>query len=125
MTEWFILLPLMILFHVIEDFHIQGNMAQMKQRRWWKFYDDEYRNDWVPVIILHGIEWAMFVSIPCLMASWFDVSVWFMAVVVSMGLIHAYIDHLKANTFKINLIQDQTMHMVQIGMILLAYMVIA
>ena len=27
---------LMILLHVIDDFHLQGILASMKQKEWWK-----------------------------------------------------------------------------------------
>ena len=124
MIEWFVLLPLKILLNVIEDFHMQGIMAQMKQKAYWCEYHGKYTNDWVPVMLLHGVEWATIVSIPCMLVSWFDVSVWFIVVVVVMGLVHAYVDHLKANKFSINLIQDQAIHMVQLVAILLAYMVL-
>lgn len=122
MTEWYLLLPLMILCHIIEDFHIQGVMADMKQTSFWNPYGEKYANDWKPVIILHGIEWAMLTSMPCLVMSWFDVPMWFVLVIVAMGLLHAYIDHLKANVGKINLITDQTLHMSQIMIIYLAYL---
>lgn len=122
MTEWYLLLPLMILCHIIEDFHIQGKMADMKQSSFWRPYGEKYANDWKPVIILHGMEWAMLTSMPCVVMSWFDVPMWFVLVIVTMGLLHAYIDHLKANVGKINLITDQTLHMTQIMIIYLAYL---
>ena len=122
MTEWYLLLPLMILCHIIEDFHIQGVMGDMKQASFWNPYGEKYADDWKPVIILHGMEWAMLTSMPCLVMSWFDVPMWFVLVIVAMGLLHAYIDHLKANEGKINLITDQTLHMSQIMIIYLAYL---
>ena len=122
MTEWYLLLPLMILCHIIEDFHIQGVMADMKQASFWRSYGEKYANDWKPVIILHGMEWAILTSMPCLVMSWFDIPLWFVLVIVAMGLLHAYIDHLKANVGKINLITDQTLHMSQIMIIYLAYL---
>ena len=40
---------------------------------------------------------------------------WFLAgSFVINGLIHMFVDNLKANKFKINLIQDQSIHLVQI-----------
>lgn len=123
MVEWYVLFPLMVLLHVIEDFHMQGIMAQMKQREFWREYPEMYADDWIPVILLHGFEWAMIVSVPCLLASWFDVSAWFIVTMVAMGLVHAYVDHLKANRLRITLVQDQAMHIVQIAVILVVYMV--
>jgi hypothetical protein len=43
--------------------------------------------------------------------------------VVVMGLVHAYVDHLKANSLRINLIQDQIVHIIQIEVMLIVYMV--
>ena len=39
---------LMILLHVIDDFHLQGILANMKQKEWWKSLPmtfDEYIAD--------------------------------------------------------------------------------
>lgn len=124
MIDWYTLLLLMILCHIVEDFHIQGVMANMKQKSFWKPYGEKYARDWKPVIILHGMEWAILTSMPCLVASWFDVPLWFILVIVAMGLLHAYIDHLKANVGNINLIIDQTFHLIQIEMIFLSYLAI-
>jgi hypothetical protein len=123
MVEWYVLFPLMILLHVIEDFHMQGIMARMKQREFWREYPEMYAHDWIPVILLHGMEWATVVALPCILASWFDVSAWFVLTVVVMGVVHAYVDHLKANRLSINLIQDQAVHIVQIAVMLVVYMV--
>lgn len=121
MLEWYVLLPLMVLCHIIADFHLQGIMGDMKQKSFWKPYGEQYQNDWKPVMLLHGIEWAIIVSVPCLLTSWFDVSWWFIAAVIVTGLTHAYIDNLKANNFQINLIEDQALHMLQIVLLLVAY----
>ena len=83
-----IVLLLMLLMHVIEDFHLQGIMAKMKCRQWWsdEIFDDinkhypylspevrngmhyqtmrKYRNDYVIVLVLHAFEWAMFIHLP-------------------------------------------------------------
>lgn len=43
-----VLFNLMYLFHVIDDFGLQGIMASMKQKDWWKKqegYCDKYKDD--------------------------------------------------------------------------------
>lgn len=123
MVGWYVLLLMMVLLHVIEDFHMQGIMASMKQKTFWQEYPKMYSHDWIPVVLLHGMEWATVVALPCILASWFDVSAWFVLTVVAMGLVHAYVDHLKANSLRINLIMDQAVHIVQIVTMLGMYMV--
>ena len=51
MDKTFILL-LMIFLHIIDDFNLQGIMASMKQKEWWKShpeYTKLYKFDWLPV----------------------------------------------------------------------------
>lgn len=108
-----VVLLLMVAMHVIEDFHLQGRMADMKQRAWWSQYPERYSRDWMPVILLHGMEWSVLVSLPLLLLTGLDAGWWFAAMVAVNGLVHAGVDHLKANSLRIDLIQDQTVHMVQ------------
>lgn len=134
-----LIIILTILAHIIEDFHLQGIMASMKQKSWW--YDQfakvsaeqpdrampdimrKYDKDYIVVLILHGIEWSICVSLPALILG--DpqsglVSV--LIVILAMGILHALIDDLKANKQILNLIQDQTFHMLQIIGMLLFYL---
>ena len=80
-----ITLLMMVLMHIIEDFHLQGKMAVMKQKMWWmaKLWEstqdltsmedrtdlyrrtmEKYGRDYIPVLLLHGFEWSMFIHIP-------------------------------------------------------------
>lgn len=130
-----LIILLTILAHIIEDFHLQGIMANMKQKSWW--YDQyakvskdqpdrtmpdimhKYGMDYIVVLILHGLEWSICVSLPALILgdislSWYDVII----VVIVMGLIHALIDDMKANAYAINLWQDQSLHLIQLAVLL-------
>lgn len=109
---------LMIAMHVIEDFHLQGKMADMKQQAWWEEFPDRYHKDYIPVLILHGMEWSILVSLPLLLITGLDVPIWIVLAIVVNGFVHSVVDNLKANRFKINLIQDQLIHMVQMVTIL-------
>ena len=105
----------MILIHILEDFHLQGIMANMKQKVWWinqPGYSRKYRWDFVPPLILHGFEWAVLVSLPLFLLE--SAPEWYIAVVICMGLIHSGIDHMKCNRLEINLVQDQILHLAQI-----------
>lgn len=114
MIEWYVALPLMLAMHVIEDFHIQGKMADMKQSSFWEKYDSRYGGDYIPVLILHGIEWSVLVALPLMVADGFQTSAGLVVLIFVNALLHSYIDHLKCNEFRINLIQDQAIHITQI-----------
>lgn len=138
-----ITLLMMVLMHVIEDFHIQGKMGEMKQKAWWvrlswesaqdlDFLNDrlethkrnleKYGRDYIPVLLLHGFEWSMFIHIPILVTrviaeGWIFDDVFlviFMASVLVNAAVHIIVDHQKANRLAINLIADQAIHMLQI-----------
>lgn len=115
-------LLLMLAMHVIEDFHLQGRMADMKQRSWWSQYPEMYDRDYIAVLILHGMEWSVLVSLPLLLVTGLDMPPAVVLAIVANGLIHAYVDDLKANRLRIDLITDQTVHIIQmLAVLLLTY----
>lgn len=117
--DWYWVFLFMVFFHIIEDFHIQGILANLKQRRWWyeqTGYSAKYRNDYIPPLIAHSIEWSVFIHLPL-----FYVYGPTMPIFVSLlanSMIHACIDDLKCNRMKINLVQDQILHILQIAITL-------
>lgn len=125
MTEWYWLFAMMLFCHVIEDFHVQGLLANLKQAKWWNEHFDDfvpYNKDYIVALLIHGFEWSFFVHIPLM---------WFIgftpAICVSLfvnGLLHSYIDDLKCNKEVTNLRQDQILHIVQIVISLTMIMVI-
>lgn len=127
MPEEYWLLVMMIVLHIFADFHLQGILADMKQKSWWeeqeykiikkkKDYGDGiewiYYMDYIPALWLHAFEWSFIICIPLLWFIGFDWSI-FVALIINT-MLHAYIDHLKCNTLQINLIQDQLLHFAQI-----------
>lgn len=115
----FLVFLLMIAMHVIEDFHLQGRMADMKQKSWWEEYPSQYRRGYVPVLILHGMEWSILVSLPLLLITGLNVPGIVLLGIVINGFVHAIVDDLKANRFLINLETDQSIHILQILLIYL------
>lgn len=118
-------LLLMFLGHFIADFTLQGWFANGKQEIWWREQcTDEcnleferrwkkYRHDYKCALLEHGLYWSLVTFLPLFfLADLTDIALG--AIVVVNAVIHAYIDHLKANMFKINLIQDQALHFAQI-----------
>lgn len=51
-----------LFLHVVEDFHLQGLLADMKQKSWWlnnvfsKGFDHKYDKDYLAALALHGFE---------------------------------------------------------------------
>lgn len=110
---------LMLLAHLVADYTLQGWLADGKQRSWWekmciKNLDEslertKYRFDYLMALVCHSLYWSILVCIPfhghqCLWIA-----------VVANTIVHSVIDDLKANRFKLNLIQDQILHLCQIA----------
>lgn len=106
----------MIFLHIIDDFKLQGILADFKQISWWKKNapDKLYKNDWVISLVIHCVSWAFLIMFPIMIWYNWEVPIWFPIVFVANTAIHFIVDHLKANCHKINLVQDQLSHFVQI-----------
>ena len=119
------LLLAMIFLHIIDDYKIQqGILASMKQKKWWeeqKEYKSMYKYDYIPALIEHSFSWTFMIMLPIAVMLRFNISWWVIAYVANM-IIHAFVDDLKANKFKINLVIDQTIHIVQIIVTWLIFM---
>jgi len=112
----FILLS-MIFLHIIDDYKLQqGVLANLKQKKWWKEqkeYKWMYKYDYIPALLNHAFSWTFMIMLPIAIVLRFDIGVWVYAYVINI-IIHAFVDDLKANKFKINLVIDQSIHMIQI-----------
>lgn len=111
----FILLA-MIFLHIIDDYKLQGILASMKQKKWWqeqKEYKNLYKHDYIPALIEHSFSWTFMIMLPIAVVLHFNIGWWVFAYIVNM-IVHAFVDDLKANKFKINLVTDQTIHLAQI-----------
>lgn len=121
MNIYYILL-FMIFMHIIDDFKLQGIMASMKQKSWWEKqegYNDKYRFDYIPALLCHAFSWSMMIHLPILVYYNFDMGAqweFFIFMIISQFLVHAFIDNVKANWKAINLAYDQIMHVYQIGL---------
>lgn len=123
----FALLAGVLFFHILDDFCLQGILANMKQRDWWKenASDPLYRNDWVIALIEHAFSWTVMVHIPLVLYMWYTgytrPGCVLIAAFLCMWAIHAITDHMKANIHLINLITDQLLHIAQIIMLWTIY----
>jgi peptidoglycan/LPS O-acetylase OafA/YrhL len=124
-------LALVLLFglHVFADFHLQGILASMKQRVWWRgqlaknnipeesysFYDNDYK----AALWTHAFEWTFVTYLPafvvCVMhRDRLDMTWAYVVLLATNVLWHKVVDDGKANELVLNLITDQVMHVAQI-----------
>lgn len=129
----------MIYLHIVDDFYLQGVLAKMKQKQWWKAEENKqidtnppvssqpnqlnqlsqlYKNDYKVALIMHSFSWAFTITLPILVYKMVILGQlvetnYFIALSINT-ILHIFIDDLKANKYKINLVQDQTLHIIQI-----------
>lgn len=117
-----LLLLTMIFMHIVDDYYLQGWLASAKQKSWWKQNapDELYKHDYIMALFMHSFSWTfMIMIIPSLYAlshatDLNTVSLQIILVFICNLFLHMATDHDKANLKKINLIQDQVMHLIQI-----------
>lgn len=118
-----ILLLFMMLFcHIVDDFYLQGVLAQFKQRSWWRqnCNDRLYRNDYKMALFIHGFSWTFMVLLPILIYMIAgglvdDLRVRnYIICFVAACFCHIIIDNAKANDKIIGLVTDQLLHITQV-----------
>lgn len=114
----------MILFHIIDDFVLQPIcLSKLKQKSFWQeqnLDNDLYKNDYLASLIIHGLSWSATVHIPTMHLFNFEHQLALLISFLVHAIIHAMIDNLKANKKTINLITDQTLHLIQIILIFIS-----
>lgn len=115
MSKLFILLC-MTFFHILDDFHLQGWLANAKQKQWWKDNapDNMYKYDYLAALLMHSFSWTfMIMIVPSVFTAYWR-NAWYPFLFFGNIIIHLIVDDAKANRHKINLIQDQSIHIIQI-----------
>lgn len=108
----------MLFMHVVDDYYLQGILANLKQRSYWEEHapDHMYRYDYLVALLMHSLSWSFCIMLPAVASRGFawnsDVTALFAFNIV----VHTVVDDAKANRRKINLITDQAIHLVQILM---------
>lgn len=113
-------LIIMYALHILVDFHLQGLFINLKQKSWWHkellpLTDEEkelYKNDYLVGLILHSFEWTFFFMIPVFFIA--SNTLYVLIAIIINTIIHAIVDDSKCNKGRINLIQDQSIHTLQI-----------
>ena len=128
MNKIFILLS-MIFCHIVDDYYLQGWLASAKQKSWWEKNAPEklYRNDYIMALFMHSFSWSFMITI--LIIAYFliggiGLQEWIVIAYFANMAIHCIVDDLKANKKRINLIQDQCIHLVQILVTWAAFMIL-
>lgn len=118
------ILFVMIFAHIVDDYYLQGILASLKQKTWWenqKSYKPMYKYDYIVALIMHAFSWSFMVSLPIL---YLGFTKWIAVAIILNTIIHGIVDDLKANKHKINLIMDQSIHIVQIVITWILFVVI-
>jgi hypothetical protein len=106
----------MILAHIVDDYYLQGILASMKQKKWWleqKGYKDMYKNDYKMALLMHSMSWSIIISLPIMFFTTAP-GAFIYTLFVLNAMMHYYIDNLKANELAISLVEDQSVHLIQI-----------
>ena len=110
----------MVLLHFFADFTLQGILADLKRKSWWRAQCQKhgvassmYEYDHICGLVCHSLYWSLLTFSPLIFLRASALQA--LALVVINTAIHAVIDNAKANQYKINLSQDQLLHLAQIA----------
>ena len=115
-----VLFIFMLFCHIVDDYYLQGVLAQMKQRSWWKENcpNKLYRYDYLVALVEHAFSWSFMIMLPLFVYMYwtenFIALFYYLALIINM-VVHAFVDHLKANRKVINLLDDQMLHIAQVA----------
>lgn len=130
----YLLIILSLFLHVWSDFYKQGWLAQSKCKKWWLEQKEAtvvnlkgtreiiplYINDYWGMLGAHSVHWTFCVMLPSIIYGIFHThnieTFGLIALIMFIvnTVIHSFIDNLKANAMRINLLQDQLFHLIQI-----------
>ena len=108
----------MIFCHIVDDYYLQGILASMKQKSWWEKqgFNDKYGTDYIWALLMHAFSWSFMIMLPIAVYTNFEIGALFILIFFANWIVHAIVDDLKANKKKINLWQDQLIHICQIAL---------
>ena len=118
----------MFFAHLVDDYYLQGWLASAKQKKWWEKNAPNplYKFDYLMALFCHAMSWSIMTFSPIIIYSLcnsIDLNWFYLALPINL-IIHAFVDNLKANKLKINLIIDQSIHFIQILTTWLIFMLI-
>ena len=116
MNYYFILL-LMVFLHILDDYGLQAPcLCNLKQRSYWETNAPSplYKYDYIWALLMHSFSWTFMIMLPIAWVMSFNITIPFVIIFVENVILHAVVDDLKANQLKINLWEDQIIHLGQI-----------
>ena len=122
------ILIFMLFCHIVDDYYLQGLLAQLKQKSWWKenYPNKMYQYDYLIALIEHSFSWAFMIMLPIFVVMYktdnYRPLFYCLAILLNM-VVHSIIDHLKANCKKFGLLVDQLLHIIQIVITWLVYII--
>lgn len=125
-----LVLVIMLFLHVFADFNLQGILADMKQKAWWKrrikdLDNTIYANDYKIALAVHAFMWTFVVTLPMVIFGWpvicgefgwaavKEILIYLMLIVAN-SMLHYVADDCKANEKSIDLATDQLVHVIQV-----------
>ena len=124
--NWTFIILLMIFCHIVDDYYLQGWLASAKQRSYWleNAPQNLYKYDYIWALIMHSFSWSFMIMLPIAAFDMrFDVNHLFVLAFVCNLVIHAFTDNMKANMRLINLWMDQAIHLFQIAVTALVFVI--
>ena len=117
-----VLLLTMLFCHIVDDYYLQGWLAQAKQKEWWKKNAPYrlYKNDYIMALCEHAFSWTFMIMLVPTIYTYFNpydaaYKMYVLAFAFNWAL-HCVVDDCKANKKSINLICDQLIHILQVVM---------
>lgn len=107
----------MYFMHILDDFVLQAPcLCNLKQKSWWEKQTEDtfYKYDYLIGLFIHSFSWSFMIMFPIAYQINFKIDGLFCALFLFNLILHFFIDNLKANKYKINLIIDQFLHSLQI-----------
>lgn len=114
-----IVLIVMFFCHIVDDYYLQGCLANMKQKSWWQKQTSNklYKYDYIMALVEHAFSWSFMIMLPVLIYMIYNNELHiglYVAMLIGNLIVHSIIDNCKANDLCINLITDQCLHFIQI-----------
>lgn len=126
-----ILLLCMLFCHIVDDYYLQGWLASAKQKSWWEKNNPNplYKNDYKMALSEHAFSWTFMIHSPLIIAmvitsKYISITL-FLTLFAVNWVVHIITDDTKANKLKINLVQDQLIHICQIFITWLIYILVS
>lgn len=108
----------MLFMHILDDFVLQpmGFLSNGKQRSWWEKNapDEKYEYDYFVCLVMHSISWTFMIQLPIALYYHLNIGGIYLVLFILNTVIHIIVDDCEANLLAFSLLQDQSIHILQI-----------